>query len=39
LIETCDATWFGFVGDVVIRIQSAEQMTMLMRAVNPRWYE
>jgi hypothetical protein len=24
---------------VVIRIQSAEQMTMLMRAVNPRWYE
>lgn len=30
LIEAYDTTtWFGFVDDVVIRIQSAEQMTML----------
>jgi uncharacterized protein (DUF1499 family) len=30
LIEAYDTTtWFGFVDDVVIRIQSVEQMTML----------
>jgi uncharacterized protein (DUF1499 family) len=30
LIEAYDTTtWFGFVDDVVIRIQSAEQMTIL----------